>query len=94
MEETIPEMLRRLRLERGWTQVQLAGYADVSRKTIVRLENEVEASAVNLLSLTKVASALGHDVVLQPHHTPNLLELLEANKAAFMRTAGKGEGRR
>jgi len=86
MEETIPEMIRRLRMANGWTQAQLAEYAGVSRRTVVRLEDLVEAAGVNFLSLTKVACALGHDLGLRPHHTPNLLELLDANNAAFKRT--------
>ncbi len=92
MEEAIPEMIRRLRLERGWTQAQLAGYACVSGETIVMLEDLAEAGSVNFLSLTKVAGALGHDVGLQPRHIPNLLELVEQNKAAFKPTTEKGRG--
>lgn len=49
-----PENLRSLRLSRGWTQSHLAEIADVSLRTIQRVERDGNASQETVMSLAAV----------------------------------------
>lgn len=51
--------IRQLRLEKGWSQEQLATIAGLSTRTVQRIENSEQAS---LDSLTAIAAALGLQV--------------------------------
>lgn len=59
--------IRQLRLEKGWSQEQLATIAGLSTRTVQRIENGEQAS---LETLTAIAAALGlqvSDLNAQPH---------------------------
>ncbi|OKB68565.1 DNA-binding protein [Serratia marcescens] len=64
--------IRPLRLEKGWSQEQLATIAGLSTRTVQRIENGEQAS---LETLTAIAAALGvqvSDLNAQPQpETPN-----------------------
>ena len=55
MSETFPDLLRRLRSERGWSQPQLARYSGVSQAAIGMLETgkRTRPAAETLLRLAK-----------------------------------------
>ena len=60
--------LKRLRLEKGWAQEELAERAEVSRMTVVSLEQEPHR-VVNSRTLYKLAKALDakiEDIFLAP----------------------------
>lgn len=60
--------LKRLRLEKGWSQEELAERAEVSRMTVVSLEQEPRR-VVNSKTLYKLAKALNvkiEDIFLAP----------------------------
>ena len=48
------DMIRQLRMERGWTQQQLAEIADLSLRTVQRVENQNVASNESVSSLAAV----------------------------------------
>lgn len=52
----IAERLRKLRKRKGWTQAELALQSGVSLGSVKRFEN---SGLISLLSLTKLAMALG-----------------------------------
>lgn len=61
--------IRPLRLEKGWSQEQLATIAGLSTRTVQRIENGEQAS---LETLTAIAAALGvqvRDLNAQPQQT-------------------------
>ncbi|EMB2733310.1 helix-turn-helix domain-containing protein [Serratia bockelmannii] len=61
--------IRPLRLEKGWSQEQLATIAGLSTRTVQRIENGEQAS---LETLTAIAAALGvqvSDLNAQPQQT-------------------------
>ncbi|EMF6667215.1 TPA: helix-turn-helix domain-containing protein [Serratia marcescens] len=61
--------IRPLRLEKGWSQEQLATVAGLSTRTVQRIENGEQAS---LETLTAIAAALGvqvSDLNAQPQQT-------------------------
>ncbi|AUO00383.1 helix-turn-helix domain-containing protein [Serratia marcescens] len=61
--------IRPLRLEKGWSQEQLAAIASLSTRTVQRIENGEQAS---LETLTAIAAALGVQVsdLNAPPQTP------------------------
>ena len=60
--------LRELRLRKLWSQATLARLSGVARSTIVAIENDRHVP--HLLTLYKLASALGVDVSeLNDHHS-------------------------
>lgn len=60
----IGAQVKRLRIERGWTQEELARYSEVSRPTIARLET---GAGITTLTLSKLCEALNAKPVLQEH---------------------------
>lgn len=54
--ESIGKAVRNARKSFGWTQGVLAERADVSRLSVIRLENE---SAISTATLSKIVAALG-----------------------------------
>ncbi|MCH8478407.1 MAG: helix-turn-helix domain-containing protein [Wenzhouxiangella sp.] len=48
------DMIRQLRMQRGWTQQQLAEIADLSLRTVQRVENQNVASNESVSSLAAV----------------------------------------
>ncbi|RTQ53265.1 XRE family transcriptional regulator [Hymenobacter gummosus] len=61
------EHLRRLREQRGMSQVELADYANVSNVTVHRIETAQFAATIDvLLSLTKALQIPLHELVKVP----------------------------
>ncbi|CAI0774706.1 helix-turn-helix domain-containing protein [Serratia quinivorans] len=62
--------IRQLRLEKGWSQEQLATIAGLSTRTVQRIENGEQAS---LETLTAIASAMGLQIgdLYQPAQQDN-----------------------
>ena len=54
--------IRPLRLEKGWSQEQLATIAGLSTRTVQRIENGEQAS---LETLTAIAAALGSNLLVK-----------------------------
>lgn len=54
--------VRRLRIEHGWTQEELARFSGVSRATIARLET---GGSVSTQTLSALSQALGARALLQ-----------------------------
>ncbi len=80
MEPTLSEKIRALRLERRWTQEELATYAGVTRRTVSGVENNADLGKLNLSTLLKVLRALDQELTLRKIGPPTLDELLEAQK--------------
>ncbi len=59
------DMVRQLRTERGWTQQQLAEIADLSLRTVQRVENQNVASNESVSSLAAVLE-LPREKILAP----------------------------
>lgn len=62
----IAEVIKAARLERGWTQVDLAAAAGTSRTTVARIETGYGAA---MPSLSKVAKVLGLKVSVSVERT-------------------------
>lgn len=58
---SIGRTVREARLKRGWTQDDLAAHAQVSRLSVIRLEN---GNDISTATLSKVAIALGLTLML------------------------------
>ncbi len=70
--ERLASELRGLRRQRGTSQQQLAARAAVSRRTITNAEN---AANVGINELTRIANALGYELVLRPRNAVVFEEL-------------------
>jgi transcriptional regulator with XRE-family HTH domain len=87
------ELGRRLagvRLERNWTQAQLAGQAGVSKRTIERLESGIVAA--HLSALVRVCRALGlidRLNALIPEPSPGPLAQLKLRGRTRRRASGR-----
>lgn len=55
--------IRALRRAKGWTQAQLAAWLDVSRQTVIALE---QGGQVSMPVAVKAASLLGSKLVIVP----------------------------
>ena len=73
----IGERISRLRLERGWTQSDLAEAAAVSKSTIERLESGSSAQLSNLLRALRALGMLENLEQLLPPSSPSPIDLLE-----------------
>lgn len=79
-------LIRQLRVERGWTQQQLAEIADLSLRTIQRVENQGVASNESVSSLA-AAMELTRDQILSPSADPELQARVERQVAWMVPTA-------
>lgn len=59
------DMIRQLRADRGWTQQQLAEIADLSLRTIQRVENQGVASNESVSALAAVLELPREQLLLQ-----------------------------
>lgn len=66
----------RARLERGWTQAQLAEAAGVSKATVERLENGASTQLHNLLRCLRALDKLENLEGLLPESAPGPIDLL------------------
>lgn len=66
----------RARLERGWTQAQLAEAAGVSKATVERLENGSSTQLHNLLRCLRALDRLENLEGLLPESAPGPIDLL------------------
>lgn len=85
----IGERLRRTRLERNLSQVELADEAGVERKAVQRIE---AGESVRLVSFVRVLRALGLlDVLdrLVPEPAPSPIELLKLHGRQRQRASGE-----
>ncbi|WP_312166804.1 helix-turn-helix transcriptional regulator [Phenylobacterium sp.] len=73
----IGERISRLRLDRAWTQADLAEAAGVSKSTIERLENGSSTQLGNLLRALRALGALENLELLLPPSGPRPIEMLE-----------------
>lgn len=69
--------LGRIRLERGWTQAELAIAAAVSRSTVERLELGASVQLNNFLRCLRALGALENLERLLPDVPPSPIDLLE-----------------
>lgn len=65
------DMIRQIRADRGWTQQQLAEIADLSLRTIQRVENQGVASNESVSALAAVLE-LPRDQLLTPVARPEV----------------------
>lgn len=64
---SLGDEIRKARLERGWSQQQLAEAAGLSRPTVARVEGGEDVSTA---TLEKVAATLGMRVILDIGERP------------------------
>lgn len=74
------DMIRQLRAERGWTQQQLAEIADLSLRTVQRVENQGVASNESVSALAAVL-VLPREQILAPTINPELRARAERQAA-------------
>ncbi len=80
------DMIRQLRLERGWTQQQLAEIADLSLRTVQRVENQNVASNESVSALASVLE-LSRDRILAATASPELMAQVERRVAWLLPAA-------
>lgn len=76
------ELIRQLRQQRGWTQQQLAEIADLSLRTVQRVENQGVASNESISALSAVME-LPREEILTPSADPEVRARAE-RQAAWM----------
>lgn len=65
------ELIREHRTKRGWTQQQMAEVADLSLRTVQRIENQGVASNESVSSLSAVLELPREDLLVKtPPHSP------------------------
>ena len=69
---TAGELVRRTRLERGWTQDELAGRMRVRQATVSKLEAGKPATRIDILF--RALAALGLQLPAGPRETPADIE--------------------
>jgi len=74
------DMIRQLRLDRGWTQQQLAEIADLSLRTVQRVENQNVASNESVSALASVLE-LPREQILVRSASPDVLARAERRVA-------------
>lgn len=81
--------LQRLRLDRDWTQQQLADQAGVSRPTLTRLEGGASVQLTSLLRVLRALDLVGNLDALVPEPGPSPMALLERQGRERQRASGK-----
>lgn len=95
VEVAIGRRLNAIRLDRNYTQKELAEIAGVSRGTIARLGKE--SAGISLDSLIRIMQALGLSDALQhmlPQSTISPLAQLEAQEKESVQTRQRASGKR
>lgn len=71
--EISSERIRQARMARGWTQQQLAEIADLSLRTVQRVENQSVASHETVSALSAVLEIPRHELLTQDPGRPEHL---------------------
>ncbi len=87
--QEIGSRVQRMRLDRDWTQQQLADEAGVSRPTLARLEGGASVQLTSLLRVLRVLDLLGNVDALVPEPGPSPMALLERQGKVRQRASGK-----
>lgn len=84
------ERIRQLRLERGWTQQQLAEIADLSLRTVQRVENQNVASNETVSALSAVLEQPREELLSLPLSADTLARI--ERRVAWVLPAATGVG--
>lgn len=84
------ELIRQLRLERGWTQQQLAELADLSLRTVQRVENQNTASNETVSALSAVLERPREELLSLPLSADRLARI--ERRVAWVLPAATGAG--
>lgn len=84
------ERVRKARIERGWTQQQLAEIADLSLRTVQRVENQSAASNETISSLCAVLELDRQDLLGPDLDRPEIQR--EVRRARLVLSAAMGLG--
>lgn len=91
-EQRIGDAIRQARINAGYSQVELAERANLSRSTVQALEQGVGARLRTLVAVLRALDRLEIFDSLMPHQGPTPLELLAASRKAALpqrvRTSG------
>jgi len=94
--EVSAERIRQARVERGWTQQQLAEIADLSLRTVQRVENQAVASNETVSALCAVLEIQRSELLLQdparPEHHAAARQLQRLLPIAVLIGAALGSG--
>lgn len=85
------ERITQHRLQRDWTQADLAREAGVSRRTLVRLEGGESTQLTNLIRVLRALGLLANMDELAPPPTPSPLEQLRSKEKRRQRASGRSE---
>ncbi|MEN1728294.1 MAG: helix-turn-helix transcriptional regulator [Pseudomonadota bacterium] len=83
------ELVRKTRVERGWTQQQLAEIADLSLRTVQRVENQSAASNETVSSLCAVLE-LDREQLLEESTRPEVQRALRRLEVIVPMAVGLG----
>lgn len=90
------DRIRQARIDRGWTQQQLAEIADLSLRTVQRVENQAVASNETVSSLCAVLEVERSELLLQdpsrPEHQAAAQQLQRLLPIAVLIGAALGSG--
>ncbi|NGX16300.1 helix-turn-helix transcriptional regulator [Wenzhouxiangella sp. XN24] len=90
------DRIRQARIERGWTQQQLAEIANLSLRTVQRVENQAVASNETVSALCAVLELSRNELLLQdptrPEHQAAAARLRLLLPIAVMLGAALGSG--
>ena len=84
--------IRRRRLERNWTQAQLAEAAGLDRTTVGGLEREGSATLLSLVQVLRALEALSELANFLPDSGPSPLELARRRGKQRQRASGRRGG--
>ncbi len=85
------ERIARHRLERNWTQAELAKEAGVSRRTLIRLEGGESTQLTNLIRVIRALGLLANLDELVPPPVPSPLEQLRSKRKRRKRASGRSQ---
>ena len=75
--DRLADELRRIRRERKISQQEIAARADIARRTVINAEG---GENVGLKEISKIANALGYELVLRPKNAVVFEELSDVFK--------------